>query len=106
MRTTSPEEKQLNFQIENQLKHIETLRKSLKAKTKELDTAILNDNENLFGERKSEPENVVFLFSERVKPSERDKILQPLKNALKTAENELINLQSKKNNLATTGTLF
>ena len=106
MHTPTPEEKQLNFLIEEQQKNIEVIKRNLKAKTKELDTAIMNDNENLFGERKSEPDNVVFLFSERVNTSQRDKIIQPIKNALKTAENELIKLQSKKDTLTSTGTLF
>ena len=106
MQPLTPEEKQLNFLIETEIKTIETIKKSLKAKTKELDTEILNDNENLFGKRKSEPENTFFLFSERVKQSERDKVLKPIKNALKTAENELRKLQLQKDTLKSTGTLF
>ena len=106
MYTLTPEEKQLNFLISEEEKMIETLKKQLKAKIKELDTEIVNDNENLFGERKSEPDNVVFLFSERVNTSQRDKVLQPIKNALKKAEIELVKLKSKKETLAKTGLLF
>ena len=102
----APEIQQLNFQINNASKKIELLEKKLKSKIKELDNKIIADNENLFGERKSEPKNSVFLLSERVNISQREKVLEPIKNELKTAKNELYKLYAKKDNLETTLNIF
>lgn len=106
---TNPELKTLNMQIEEAQKKVEILKKSLKSKSKELDEKIKSDSLDLFGERKSEATNQGFLFSERVSVSEREKVLQPLKTSLKTAENELTKLTHLKanfNRVETTGKLF
>ena len=106
MKIQSPEEKQLSNQIAEVSARIEVLKKSLKSKIKDLDKAISNDNANLFGERNSEPESVIILFSERVDTTQRNKVLEPIKTALFNAENELKKLHGKKENLTQTGTLF
>jgi len=106
---TTPELKTLSHQIEIAEQKVESIRKHLKVKTKELDTKIIEDNENLFGERKSEPDNVIFLFSERVNTSQRDIVLNPIKTSLETAENDLkrlLNLKSNSSQIETTGELF
>ena len=102
----APEHKELNLQISNVTTRIKILETKLKSKIKELDSKIKADNENLFGERESEPNNTAFLFSERVNISQRAKVLEPLKNELKTAKNELSNLYAKKNNIEVTASLF
>jgi uncharacterized protein (DUF3084 family) len=102
----APEYKELNSQISNTTARIKILEKNLKSKIKELDSKIKADNDNLFGERESEPKNTAFLFSERVNISQRAKVLEPLKNELKTAKNELSNLYAKKNNIEVTASLF
>lgn len=105
----TPEIKTLNFQIEEITKKIDAIKKQLKAKTKELDLKIKDDNADLFGGRKSEDTDQVFLFSERVNISERDKVLGPLKFSIKTAEIELtrlLNLKSNINQINVTGQLF
>jgi hypothetical protein len=106
---TTPEIKTLNFQIAEAEQKIVLIKKQLKSKIKELDTKINDDNADLFGERKSEPKEQVFLFSERVNPLQRDKVINPIKSSLKTAENELqklINLKSNINQIGITGELF
>lgn len=102
----SPEEKQLEIQkIELQNK-ILALKKSLKAKAKELDQEILNDDLNLFGERNSDTPQAFLLFSERVNASKRDKVLEPIKTAILNAENEIKALNNKKETMTKTGNLF
>ncbi|MGZ9736577.1 hypothetical protein [Flavobacterium sp. GNP002] len=102
----TPEQKTLEGQITETSKKIELLKKQLKAKTKEIDTRIEEDNADLFGSRKSEATEQTFLFSERVKVSERDKVLNPIKLSLKTAETELLKLTELQNKLPNTGKLF
>ncbi len=105
----TPEQTTLTGQIEETSKKIEAIKKQLKAKTKELDDKIKSDQENLFGERDSEATKQTFLFSERVKVSERDKVLNPIKLSLKTAEIELsklLELQNNSNQTEVTGKLF
>jgi hypothetical protein len=109
MATTTPEEKTLNFQIAEAEKNMATIRKFLRAKTKELDLKIVQDNADIFGERKSEPQGTIFLFSERVEISQRDKVLIPIKVSLTQVENELKKLILTKENLfniGVTGNLF
>lgn len=103
---TAPEAITLSKQIEEAESLINSIKKQLKVKSKELDKIISDDTADLFGERKSEPTGTQILFSERVNPKRREVILQPIKNSLKTAENELVNLLAKKDNLTTTGKLF
>lgn len=105
----TPEIKMLNFQIEEINKKIDSIKKLLKSKTKELDLKIKDDNADLFGGRKSEDTDQVFLFSERVNISERDKVIGPLKLSIKTAEIEatrLLNLKSNINQISVTEKLF
>ena len=78
----------------------------MKVKAKEIDKTISDDNADLFGERKSEPTEVQILFSERVNPSQKEIILQPIKSSLKTAEMSLKVLLEKKQNIPLTGKLF
>jgi predicted membrane chloride channel (bestrophin family) len=106
MKTQSPEEKILSIQIAECSAKIDALKKHLKTKTKEIDKKILQDNANLFGERASEPQEVNLLFSERVDTSQRNKVLNPIKALLYAAENELKNLQNKKETMPKTGILF
>lgn len=106
---TTPEIKTLNFQITEAEQKIEAIKKQLKSKTKELDTKIIEDNADLFGERKSEPKEQAFLFSERVNTSQRNKVIDPIKSSLKTAENDLqklIILKSNITKIGVTGILF
>lgn len=105
----TPELKTLQSQINETIKKIDAIKKQLKSKTKELDLKIQEDNADLFGERKSEATDQSFLFSERVKVSERDKVLNPIKLSLKTAEIELsklVELQKNSNQIGVTGKLF
>lgn len=101
----APEILTLKLQIQDAEKLVLAISKQLKAKTAELDRNIQNDNSDLFGERKSEPAGVNLLFSERVNPQQREFILNPIKQSLKTAENQLQILKSKQN-IPVTGKLF
>ncbi len=106
---TTPEIKTLNFQIAETEQKIEAIKKQLKSKIKDLDTKILEDNADLFGDRKSEPAKQSFLFSERFNTSQRNKVIDPIKLSLKTSEIELsklLNLKTNINQIEITGRLF
>lgn len=62
-------------------------------KRKELDDAIVADNRDLFGERKSSSGQG--MFDERVDVSARDKVLEPFKVRLEKATKALISLNDK-----------
>ena len=84
--------KELEGLIEKKESEISASRTALENKAKELDKALMADQEDLFGERKSTTGG---MFDERADASQREKVLQPLKDILEKQTTELKDLQDK-----------
>lgn len=85
--------KELRKQLDAAQEEHTAAKNALSEKRKELDKTILADQEDLFGERKSNEEPQ--LFDERVDQSERAKVLAPLEARLEKAQNVVTDLQEK-----------
>ena len=96
----SPEEKQLEQKITEAQNSVSKAKTALENKSKKLDASIVEDQDDLFGERKSKTEDS--LFDERVDLSQRENATSKERQALKDAQAELKRLKDVKKNLKET----
>jgi hypothetical protein len=96
----SPEERQLEQKITEAQNSVSKAKTALENKSKKLDASILEDQDDLFGERKSKTEDS--LFDERVDLSQRENATSQERQALKDAQEELKRLKDAKKNLKET----
>ena len=96
----SPEERQLEQKITEAQNSVSKAKTALQNKSKKLDESIVEDQDDLFGERASKTENN--LFDERVDLSQRENATSKERQALKDAQAELKRLKDAKENLKET----
>lgn len=104
----TPEIQEADKQIAEAEKAVQSAQTALDNKAKKLDKTIVEDQEDLFGDRKSAKENQ--LFDERVDISKREEATAAERKALQDAKDNLKALQEKKKalesgNEASTGKL-
>ena len=93
----TPEIKEVNKQIEDANEKLRIAKDALDRKAKKLDKDLVNDAEDLFGERKTQNKNL--LFDERVEQSARDKATEKERQAVIDATNEIKKLNTIKDKL-------
>ena len=96
----SPEERQLDQKITEAQNSVSKAKTALQNKSKKLDESIVEDQDDLFGERASKTKNN--LFDERVDLSQRENATSKERQALKDAQAELKRLKDAKENLKET----
>jgi hypothetical protein len=85
--------KEIKSQLDKKSDELSAARTTLKNKRAELDKGIIEDQPDLFGERKSEQEPQ--LFTERADASQRAKITDPLEANVKKLESEVEALETE-----------
>jgi broad specificity phosphatase PhoE len=98
----TPEQKAVAEQLQAAREELATATDAFKQKRKELDKDLQDDQEDLFGERKSQQESK--LFDERADPEARDKALKPFKDRMEKAKAEVERLEAKQKEYADKGT--
>lgn len=93
----SPELKQVEKDLEKANNNLRTATEALDRKAKLLDKELLKDNEDLFGERKSQQEQK--LFDERVDSEARNKATEKERQAIKEAKEEVKKLTELKSKI-------
>jgi len=90
----TPELKEVNAKLEKANENLRIAKEALDRKAKLLDKELLKDNEDIFGERKSQNENK--LFDERVDVNARNKATKKERQSVKDAQDEIKNLTDLK----------
>lgn len=90
----TPERKTLESQIADAESAVARAQRRYDAKKAELARAIISDNEDLFGERKSATAHCIFTV--RVDPSRSVEILKPFQREVDTATENLRKLRAKR----------
>lgn len=93
-KTKSPELEQVEKNLEKANEKLRVAKEALDRKAKSLDKEVLKDNEDLFGDRKSQNANK--LFDERVNPDSRNKATEKERQAIKEAQEEVKKLSDLK----------
>ncbi len=83
--------KEINGLIEKANEELSAAENAFKSKAKELDKELLADQEDIFGERKTDGG----MFDERADATQRNKVLEPFKERINKSKEELADLQEK-----------
>ena len=93
----TPELKEVNSKLEKANEKLRIAKEALDRKAKSLDKELLKDNEDIFGERKTQNENK--LFDERVDGNARNKATEKERQAIKDAQKEVKDLTEAKSKI-------
>lgn len=94
---TSPEYVAIEKEIEEAENETRIAKEALDKKAKELDKGLLDDQEDLFGERKSQQNPT--MFDERATSEARDKAVAPFKNRYENAKDKVRKLKDQRDQL-------
>lgn len=97
----SPELQEADRQIAEAQEKVKSAEAALKNKAKVLDQSIVEDQKDVFGDRKSQQENKI--LDERVDIKERNKATEQERQAVEDAKQELQKLRNKKRELLASG---
>lgn len=89
------EQQELTIQYEDLLAEHMNTRRQLDEKIKQLDQALLDDSQNLFGKRQYDKVEKLFSVRANKSLSQREKVLEPLKMRLKTLKAKIQTTKAK-----------